>query len=246
MSNEKNKNNQKKKGLLSKFVEIEEAPKEEEVVLPKPPQVPLSQPKVEEKKSNLSEDEELLVTEGTGVNLIPQKSKGEIVVEKKKATFSISSILSLIVLVVVTLIIIFFNIFSKQQLNSAKKNLYDMESRMEVHSEMVIANDEILDRIDLYKQLQSGVFSPKDVVQYLLNLVARSGSVNIQAINIGNNLSFSLSGSTSDLNIVARLWYILGTDDDIEFVNLESVGKREDGASFTFSGEIVPNKFIEK
>ena len=44
-----------------------------------------------------------------------------------------------------------------------------------------------------------------------------------------------MSGSTSDLAVVAKLWYLLGIDENIDNVNLESVGKGEQGLVFHLS-----------
>jgi hypothetical protein len=137
-----------------------------------------------------------------------------------------------------------FNIISKNQLNQAKEKLYNREIELEQYTDKIIANEEILDRIDLYRRLQEGVFSPKEILQYFMSVVDRAGNIKIKSFDLGDNLSFETSGSTTELSVVARLWYLLGIDDNIETINLNSVGKSEDGVSFTFEGQLNADKFI--
>jgi hypothetical protein len=201
----------------------------------------------EEKKKNdngLTEEEKLLVNTGDGVNLIPKKSEAEITKEKKKFSFSISSMISLLILILLSLGVVLFNIISKRQLNNAKESLYNKEIELESYTDKMISNEEILDRIDLYREIQEGVFSPKEIVQYILGVVDRSGSVTVRTFDLGDDLSFEMDGSTTDLSVVARLWYLLGTDDNIITINLNSVGKGDTGVSFSFQGELNADKFV--
>jgi hypothetical protein len=77
-----------------------------------------------------------------------------------------------------------------------------------------------------------------------MSVVDRAGNIKIKSFDLGDNLSFETSGSTTELSVVARLWYLLGIDDNIETINLNSVGKSEDGVSFTFEGQLNADKFI--
>ncbi len=196
-------------------------------------------------QNGLTEEEKLLLRAGEGVNLIPKKSRGEIKKEKKKFSFNLSSILSLIILITLSLGIVFFNILSKQQLNVAKEKLYARETELGENTDKIISNEAIVERIDLYKHLQQGVFSPKEILEYIIQVVNRAGNITIRTFELGNDLGFEMSGNSSDLSVVARLWYLLGIDDNIITVNLESVGKSDSGVSFTFRGELNSSNFIE-
>jgi hypothetical protein len=262
-----------KKSFLSNFIEIEkEDPKEKvQKIEEKPPVTPT--PKVvpdreevtptlvlsngtsndvkqgvksKDLSTSLSEEERLLLNTGDGVNLIPRKSQAEVKKEKKKFSFSISSMISLFVLVVLSLGVVFFNILSKQQLNDAKKELFEKEAQLEGYSDKILSNNEIMSRVDLYKYLEKGMFSPKEIVEYVMTVVERSGNVNIRSFDLGNDLSFEMSGNTTDLSVVAKLWYLLGIDENVENINLESVGKGEAGASFSFQGQLNTSNFIGK
>lgn len=199
-----------------------------------------------EDTNGLTEEQKLLLNTGQGVNLIPKRSKAEITKEKKKFSFSVSSMVSLMVLIILSLTVVFFNIISKQQLNSAKAELQKRESEMQQYTDKIISNDEILERIDLYRYLQQGVFSPREILEYIMTIVDRSGNITIRTFRLEDNLSFEMNGSTTDLAVVAKLWYLLGINENIDTINLESVGKSELGANFTFAGELNRSYFVEK
>jgi putative ubiquitin-RnfH superfamily antitoxin RatB of RatAB toxin-antitoxin module len=244
--NNQQKDKKEKKSFLSGLVEVENEPSKKEQ-LNQPKQQTQVKDKSEQKQPDdkeLTEDQNLLVNSGEGVNLIPKKSKAEITKEKKKFSFSVSSMISLTVLVVLSLGIVLFNILSKQQLNAAKENLDNRESEIEVYTDKIISNDEILDRIDLYRRLQEDVFSPKEILQYIMGVVNRAGSIGIRTFDLADNLSFEMSGKTTELSVVAKLWYLLGIDDSIDTINLNSVGKGEDGVNFSFEGQLNRSKFI--
>lgn len=238
------KKEKKKKSFLSGLVEVEEEVKEKPEASkqpsPKDSKENLSEP------NGLSEEEKLLLNTEGGVNLIPKKSKAEVQKEKKKFSFSITSMISLVLLIMLSLGVVLFNILSKQQLNSAKEKLYNREAELENYADKIISNEEILDRTDLYKHLQQGVFSPKEVLEYVMGVVSKAGNITIRTFDLGNDLHFEMNGSTNDLSVVAKLWYMLGIDDNINTVNLNSVGKGDSGVSFSFEGELNSNKFIGK
>ncbi|MCD4811644.1 hypothetical protein K8R14_03510 [bacterium] len=253
MNNNEEKQNievekKQKKSFLSNFVEIESKEKvviETKNIARQEKEVKKIKIKAEiDDESQLSDQEKLLLHTGAGVNLIPKKSKAEVVKAKKKFSFNVSSMVSLLLLVVLSLSVVLFNIVSKQQLNSATEDLFQKESELEVYGDMILSNNEILERIDLYKHLEQGVFSPKEIVVYVMTIVDRSGSIVIRTFDIGNDLGFEMSGSTSDLAVVAKLWYLLGIDENIDNINLESVGKSDKGASFSFKGQLNTSNFI--
>jgi hypothetical protein len=153
---------------------------------------------------------------------------------------------SLLLLIVLSLGVVFFNIFFKQRLSAASEELYRRETELEAYTDKIISNEEILDRVDLYKYLQQGVFSPQEIVEYIMAIVNQSGNFTIRNFDLDNNLSFEMGGSTTDLSVVSRLWYLLGIDENIETINLESVGKGSEGVSFSFEGQLVTDNFISQ
>jgi hypothetical protein len=202
--------------------------------------------KDKDKKDGLTKREELLMRGGEGVNLVPKKSKEEVQKEQKKFSFSVGSIISLILLVTLSLGVVLYNIVSKAQLNSAKKELFEEEVKLESYQDKYISNREIMDRIDLYKKFEKAVFSPKDIIDYIMALVNKSGDIEIRGFDLDESLNIEISGSTTTLGIVSKLWYLLGTDENIVTVNLSSVGKNEEGVSFSFEIQLDTDYFIEQ
>lgn len=200
--------------------------------------------KKDDKENGLSEEEKLLLRTGEGVNLIPKKSKAEVKKEKSKFTFSLSSMVSLTLLVVLSLGVVFFNISSKRQLRLAKEDLHEQEVYLQSYTDKFLSNEELIERIDLYKEVQRGVFSPREVVEYVTAIVEREGSISLSGFNLSDDLEFELSGNTTELEAVAKLWYLLGIDENIVYINLSSVGKGEKGVRFSFEGQLATDKFI--
>lgn len=200
--------------------------------------------KKDEKQNGLSEEEKLLLRTGEGVNLIPKKSKQEVKKEKSKFTFSLSTMISLTLLVVLSLGVVFFNISSKRQLRLAKEDLHDKEIYLQSYTDKYLSNEELLERIDLYREVQKGYFSPREVVEYVTNIVEREGGIRVNGFNLSDDLEFEISGNGLELESVAKLWYLLGIDENIVNINLSSVGKSEEGVRFSFEGILETDKFI--
>ena len=181
-----------------------------------------------------------------GFNLIPSMSEEEKVVEKTKSTVSIGSVLSLIILVVIILGVVGFNIVSRQILNVKKDELFKIESRINLQADKIIANDEIVDRAVLYSNVKRGAFSHKDIIEFLTKMGTKVGDIQMRSVMISENLDFSYSGYSTNLEQVSKLWYLLGIDEKIEHINLQSVGKGYNRVSFTFEGKLDGKIFFNK
>lgn len=180
-----------------------------------------------------------------GLNLMPKMTEEQKAVETKKSTFNIGFVLSFIALVALSLIILAFNIVSKQMLNQSKEKLHAQENTVHQKIDLMISNDSIVDRVLLYEDIRKNSFSHKEVVDFIQSVVTKTGNIELRSIEVSDNLTFSLVGSASSLEEVSKLWYLLGVSESIETVNLESVGKTENGARFTFEGKLVSSKFIK-
>jgi hypothetical protein len=243
MSNIESKENNTTENVQAQEVKTTETSPEQN----QPEQNDIKKESVEPKKGkdeSLDEEEKLLLRTGQGINLVPKKSKQEIKKEEKKFSFSISSILSLILLVILSLGVVFYNIISKQQLTSAKQRQNNLENELQSYSDKYISHQEIIDRIDLYKGVKSAVYSPREVVEYVMEIVERQSNIEVKSFNIDDSLKFEMSGGTDDLESVAKLWYMLGIDQYILNINLSGVSKTETGANFSFEGELDRDKFI--
>jgi hypothetical protein len=243
MSNTESKENNTTENVQTQEVKTPETTPEQN----QPEQKDVKKENIEPKKGKdegLDEDQKLLLRTGQGINLVPKKSKQEIKKEEKKFSFSISSILSLILLVTLSLGVVFYNIISKQQLRSAKRRQSEMESQLQAYSDKYISHEEIIERIDLYKGVKSAVYSPREVVEYVMEIVERQSNVEVRSFDIDDSLEFEMSGGTDNLETVAKLWYMLGVDRYILNINLSGVSKTDTGANFSFEGELDRDKFI--
>jgi len=183
---------------------------------------------------------------GDGLNLIPSMTEEEKVVEKTKSTVSIGSVLSFIILVGVIIAVVGFNIVTKQILNGKKDDLYAMEKRVNLQADKIISNDAIVERAILYAKVREGAFSHKAIIDFLTQVGNKIGNVQVRRIMISEDLAFSFVGYTTDLETVSKLWYTLGINENIENINLSSVGKGENQVTFTFEGVFNGKNFSNK
>jgi len=184
------------------------------------------------------------VQENTGINLIPNLSKEEVIKETKKKTLNMGAVISLMALVVVSILVVGFNIISKIQLNSEKEKLYNYEQRLSSVSYKITGNNEIRERILLYKDIQKDAFSPRTVIEYINSIASKSGSIKLDSFDFGNQLSFDIDGEAYSYEEVSKFWYLLSNDSKVESVELKSVGKTDTGVRFTFEGKLVFTDFI--
>ncbi len=179
-----------------------------------------------------------------GINLMPTPSKEEVKKEEKKAVLNIGSAFSLLGLVLISVFIVSFNIMSKMELNDNKEELYAYETKMKRMSQEIIDNNQIVDRIFLYKNIQEKTFSPKYVIEYIEGIAEKTGGINISTYDIQESLAFEFTGESQDLEKVSKFWYLLCNDSSISSVNLDSVSKGDNGARFSFEGQFVYEDFI--
>lgn len=181
--------------------------------------------------------------EDAGINLIPNLSKEEVVHETKKKKLNMGAVISLMILVFVSILIVGFNIISKIQLNSEKEKLYNYEQRLGSVSYKITGNNEIRERISLYKDIQKDAFSPRTVIEYINSIAAKSGTISVSSFEFGSQLTFDLDGDAYTLEEVSKFWYLLSNDSKVESITLRSIGKTENGVRFSFQGKLVFTDF---
>lgn len=179
-----------------------------------------------------------------GINLIPTLSKEEVAVVEKKKKLNIGSIVSLLILVVVSILIVGFNIVSKMVLNTEKNKLANYEAQVNKVTQKIISSNEISERIDLYQDILGEAYSPKEVVDYINTLAARSGSATVNKFSITGDLTFSIEGEANDLEDISKFWYILSSDPKVESVTLQSVGNNVNSIRFSFKGKFLIDEFL--
>lgn len=185
-----------------------------------------------------------VIEENSGINLIPNLSKEEIVKESKKKTLNMGAVISLMALVVISILVVGFNIISKIQLNSEKKKLYNYEQRLNALSNKITSNNEIRERVFLYKNIQKDVFSSRSVIEYINGIASKSGNIKLKTFDFGGQLSFDIEGEAYSYEDVSKFWYLLLNDRKIESISLKSVGKTDKGVRFNFQGKLVFSNFV--
>ena len=178
-----------------------------------------------------------------GVNLIPSRTREEEIQVKKKTTLSIGSLLAIIILALVSIGIVGFNIITKNQLSDKKKELANMENVVNQKADKIIANNVILDRINLYKKVKANSFSHKKVITFLREMAGKIQGITYDSMEISEDLSFKISGDAPNLEQLSRMWYLFGVNENIETIKLKSFSKTETGATFSFDGKLVLDNF---
>jgi hypothetical protein len=202
------------------------------------------------KKLNLVKEKEVLKPEESdtsleeGINLIPKLTEEEMKHEEKKAILNVSSAFSFLSLVVISVFVVSFNIFSKIEVNNKRSELTNYETVIKRSIQTIIDNNDIVDRVYLYQDIEEQTFSPKEVIDYIETIAEKSGGINIDAYDIGDELDFEFSGSSTDLEKVSKFWYLLCSDKSIEIVNLDSISKTNSGTNFSFSGKLIYEDFV--
>jgi hypothetical protein len=207
-----------------------------------------SNPKQEEKKivQDPKKESEIntIVGSESGINLIPVLSEQEIKKEDKKKKLNMSAIVSLIILFVISILIVGFNVVFKIQLNVEKEKLVKREQAMSVFSQKILNNNEIMSRIYLYNDIEKGRYSAKDVMEHINNIAIKA-DCNLLSFSFSGINGMELNGKAQGLEEVAKFWYLLGNDTNIEKISLKSIGKGVQDVSFSFYGSFVLNNFVE-
>ncbi|MBP8978937.1 hypothetical protein KBG23_00450 [Candidatus Dojkabacteria bacterium] len=184
----------------------------------------------EEKMSEKKEAAFSMLTPEDGINLVPILTKSEVVKEERKGKLNLTAILSVVVFLVITIVVVAFSTLTKLQVENEKAKLKQYEEEASVLGEKVLANDELLRRILLYKDISSSQYSVKDIFNHFSEIAIRNGSTTLTNFIFTSNTSVSFEGECSSLECVAKFWHRLSTDSKVESVFLDSVSKRSSGS----------------
>lgn len=198
----------------------------------------------EQKPSTIQNEKfENLSLGGKSINLAPKLTRAEAKVEGKKIQINTSAAIALLVLVLFSIVVVGVNIFSKLGLNIEKSKQFALEEKIKQRNSLLLSNEEIIRRVNLYKKIETTTFSSKDVVIYWQDI--SSGLATIDSIELSEGLNFKSTGTAKTLTDVSKLWYLLGNDRRVETVNLKSVAKDSSLARFTFEGKLNLNEFTK-
>lgn len=191
----------------------------------------------EKEKKKIAEN----ISTGVSINLIPPKTEVEVKIETRKVSLNMSAALALLFLFILSLSIIGFNLLSKLELNNRKKELAAMEQSIRARGEIISSNDEILRRVKLYNSIEQTTYSTKEVIEYWESVSAGLGT--ISEVNLTQGMNFEVSGVSTSLKDVSKLWYLLGNDAKIESLDLKNVVKDGNSVRFNFEGRLNFKEF---
>jgi Tfp pilus assembly protein PilN len=184
------------------------------------------------------------ILEEESVNLIPVMSREEIKQEEKKTKMNKGSLISLLFLFAVSIVIVGFNIISRIQLNSQEKKLIEYENELASYNQIIIDNNQILERIALYEDIQRGRYSTTKVVDYIQNILTKTAGSSFSTFGFAGTTGINFRGECRDLEELAKLWYFLANDPKLEKVELKSMSKGSSSVSFTFEANIILDEFV--
>lgn len=172
---------------------------------------------------------------GVGINLIPTLSAKEVEVVEKKSTFNLGAAVLFMFVAIFAISVFGFNLLTKLSLNNNKEELSELEASVRAKSSIIRDNNKIVDRVDIYRQVQEQTYSPGAVMKYWEE--TSKGFVTITSITVTNGLEFRISGQSTDPNNVAKMWHLLSVDEKVENVNLRSISRSLDTINFQFEGD---------
>jgi hypothetical protein len=179
---------------------------------------------------------------GEGINLVPTLTQDEITVEQRKTGANFISAIGILVIAIISAVIVGFNFITRAQLANEQEKLTALEQNVKQKGDVIAANSAIVERFDLYADVQASTFSPKEVLDYWLDLSNEFGEIN--RIELTGGLAFTISGDAETLPDVARLWHLLSIDEKVESITLESVSKTGVEVSYRFEGNLDFDYFI--
>ena len=184
------------------------------------------------------------ILEEKSVNLIPVMSREEIKEEEKKKKINKGSLISLLFLFSISILIVGFSIISQIQLNYQKEKLFEYEEELSSYNQVIIDNNEVLQRIALYQDVQRDRYSTTKVVDHIQGILDRSGASSFSSFGFSGRTGIDFRGDARDLEELAKLWYLLTNDPKLERVTLRTLSKGSSGVSFTFEANIILEEFI--
>ena len=175
-----------------------------------------------------------------GFNLIAPQIEKVQEETQKKFRIDIRIVLFVFFVVLVSLGVVGYNWYVTIRLNREKARLESLEGEFRDYEYTVRANNQILERYDLYRDIQEGFISSKEVLNFWQEVSQNLGE--IRNIELNRGVNFDVSGRSDNLRDVTRLWHFLSIDDRVNSVTLENVSiPREDDRELSFSFKGVLN-----
>lgn len=180
------------------------------------------------------EQEVPFVKTGGGINLVPIMSEEEVVTVEKKKKLNISAIINIIIFLVITIVVVAFSTITKLQVEDEKKKLMTLEEEVKKYSSEILANQEIMGRIDLYKEISSNQYSTRNIFDYFSAIAIKNGNTNLSSFTFTSDTDVSFQGRTNTLDSLAKFWYLLENDEKVVKVSMDSMSRSGDSVKFEF------------
>lgn len=200
--------------------------------------------KEEEVSSKESKFDQSTILEEKSINLIPVMSREEVKEEKRKTRMNKASLVSLLILFGISIVIVGFSIISRIQLNYQKEKLFKHEEELTAFNQIIIENNQILERVALYNDVQKDRYPITKVINHIENILSKSAGSSLSQFAFSSSTGINFRGETRDLAELAKLWYLLANDPKLKEVNLKSFSKSTSSVSFTFEAAILLDEFI--
>ena len=199
----------------------------------------------EEKKQEVKAHADEIASISEGIDLVPLVTDVQAEKEDKKIKVNVSIIVSAFFLIIVSFAIIIVNVSFKNRLADEKEYLNTLTDDIRKnYTEVINSNNQIIDRINLYKEIKSTQYATDEVVDFFNDCALQVGNVTFTKFDINANSKISVRGSAANLQDVSKLWYILCNNNNLTNVTLTSMGKGVDKVSFAFSGTLVIDNFL--
>jgi hypothetical protein len=194
-------------------------------------------------KSTQKKSSGINILEEKSVNLIPVMSREEVKEEEKKKKMNKGSLVSLLFLFTVSILVVGFSIVSQIELNYQKEKLYELEENLKVYNQLIIDNNQILERVYLYKDVQEGRYSTTEIVNHIQGILDRGSNTSFSTFGFSGKTGIDFSGETRDLEELSKIWYLLSNDPKLDKVNLKTLSKGSTNVSFNFEANINLDQF---
>lgn len=172
-----------------------------------------------------------------GFNLIaPQLKKVEEETEKKFKV-DIRVVLFVFFVVILSLGVVSYNWYVSMVLDSEKALRNELEEDLDGYRYTIEANNQILERYNLYSDIQEGFISSKEVLTFWQEV--SENLAEIRSIELSQGVNFEVAGKAESLRDVTKLWHFLSIDDRVSSVTLEGFSiplqSTTEGSEFNFS-----------
>ncbi len=184
-----------------------------------------------------------------GFNLIAPRLEKVEKEAKEKFRVDIRVVLFVFFVVLVSLCVVGYNWYINTRLENQKEILADLEDELEDYKYTLEANDQVLERYNLYNRINDGYISSKEVLTFWQEV--SDNLAEIRKIELTQGVNFEVSGKAENLSNVTKLWHFLSIDDRVNTVTLEGVSiphqdSEDSQLSFAFKGVLNLEYFNKK